>query len=288
VTGPLALLKYGGGLALAMACVLFVQRVASDPESLLNRYASLYIAYLDRKLRALLLPPRGRLIALGQLATGAVLVALAALFAFGAGFAAIGLVLVVAGPGVYLEHLRLARVKAIEAKLDGFALSLANSLKATPSIGNALAYTEPLLALPLRDEVALALKEMRVGSTLEQALMNMAGRVRSTNLDLALSSILIGRQVGGDLIQILETTATALREMARLKGLVRAKTAEGKAQTLVLAIFPVILLVLFDSVSPGYFDPLTRSATGWLVVALAVGLWLGAIVMARALVRVEI
>ena len=286
MTGPLALLKYGGGLALALACVLFVQRVASDPDSLLNRYTSLYIAYLDRKLRALLMPPRGRMLVLGQLVTGAAVVALAT--SFGPAFALIGLALVMAGPAVYFEHLRLARLRAIEAKLDAFALTLANSLKATPSIGNALAYTEPLLALPLRDEVALALKEMRVGSTLEQALMNMAGRVRSTNLDLALSSILIGRQVGGDLIQILETTATALREMARLKGLVRAKTAEGKAQTLVLAIFPVILLVLFDSVSPGYFDPLTRSATGWLVVALAVGLWLGAIVMARALVRVEI
>jgi len=286
VTGPLALLKYGGGLALALACVLFVQRVASDPESLLNRYGSLYIAYLDRKLRALLLPPRGRVIALGQLALGAAVAAVA--IAFGAGFAVIGLALVVAGPGVYLEHLRLARVKAIEAKLDGFALSLANSLKATPSVGNALAYTEPLLAAPFRDEVALALKEMRVGSTLDQALLNMAGRVRSTNLDLALSSILIGRQVGGDLPQILETTATALREMARLKGLVRAKTAEGKAQTLVLAVFPVVLLVLFDSARPGYFDPLTQSATGWMVVALAVGLWLGAILMARALVRVDI
>jgi tight adherence protein B len=286
MTGPLELLKYGGGLALAAACVLFVQRVASDPESLLNRYASLYIAYLDRKLRALLRPPRGRVIVLCQLAAVAAVAAMAT--SFGPGLAVIGLALVLAGPAVYLEHLRVARLKAIEAKLDAFALSLANSLKATPSIGNALAYTEPLLALPLRDEVALALKEMRVGSTLDQALLNMAGRVRSTNLDLALSSILIGRQVGGDLSQILETTATALREMARLKGLVRAKTAEGKAQTLVLAIFPVVLLVLFDSVSPGYFDPLTQNATGWLVVAVAVGLWLGAIVMARALVRVEI
>jgi tight adherence protein B len=285
VNDPLALLKYGGGLALALACVLFVQRVASHPESLLNRYGSLYIAYLDRKLRSLLRPPRGRVIALGQLACGAAVAALAT--SYGPAFAMIGLLLVVAGPVVYLERQRIARVKAIEAKLDGFALTLANSLRVTPSIGNALAYTEPLLAPPLRDEVALALKEMRVGSTLDQALLNMAGRVRSTNLDVALSSVLIGRQVGGDLVQILETTATALREMARLQGVVRAKTAEGKAQTMVLAIFPVVLLVLLDSVSPGYFDPLTRSATGWLVVALAVGLWLGAIVMARALVRVE-
>jgi tight adherence protein B len=191
-------------------------------------------------------------------------------------------------PALWIERLRIMRRKAIDAKLDGFVLALANSLKATPSIGNALSYTEPMLAAPLRDEVALALKEMRVGSTVEQALLNMASRVQSTNLDVALSSVLIGRQVGGNLVQILDTTANALREMARLQGVVRAKTAEGKAQTTVLAIFPAVILVLFDGVRPGYFDPLTASPVGWLILFLAVGLWIAAIVIARALLRVEI
>jgi tight adherence protein B len=286
MTASLALLKYGGALSLIAGCALLVYRVAGDPESLLNRYGSLYVAYLDRKLRNLLLEPRGRWIAIAQVVCGAAILALAT--TLGAGFAAVGLPLVAAVPAVYLEHLRRTRIKAIDAKLDAFALALANSLKATPSIGNALAYTEPMLAPPLRDEVGLALKEMRVGSTLDQALLNMASRVRSTNLDVALSSVLIGRQVGGNLPQILDTTATTLREMARLQGVVRAKTAEGKAQTIVLAIFPIAILVMFDGVSPGYFDALGESAAGWLIALLAVGLWLAAIVIARALIRVEI
>jgi tight adherence protein B len=286
VTASLALLKYGGGLVLITSCALLVYRLAAYPESLLNRYGSLYVAYLDRKLRNLLLSPRGRWIAAGQVASGAAILALAT--SLGVGVATVGLALVAAAPAAYLRHLRLARLKAIDAKLDSFALTLANSLKASPSIGNALAYSEPMLAAPLRDEVALALKEMRVGSTLDQALLNMASRIRSTNLDVALSSVLIGRQVGGNLTQILETTATTLREMARLQGVVRAKTAEGKAQTVVLAIFPIVIVVMFDGVSPGYFDPLAESAAGWLIVLLAVGLWLAAVVIARALIRVDI
>jgi tight adherence protein B len=286
MSGSLALLRYGGGLALVAACALLAYRLAADPESLLNRHSALYVGYLDRKLRNLLLPPRGRWIAGGQLLGAAMVIGLAT--TFGAGVAAFGLPLCAIAPALWIEHLRRTRLKAIDAKLDSFVLALASSLKATPSIGNALAYTEPMLAAPLRDEVALALKEMRVGSTLEQALLNMASRVQSTNLDVALSSVLIGRQVGGNLVQILDTTANALREMARLQGVVRAKTAEGKAQTTVLAIFPAVILVLFDGVSPGYFDPLTESAAGWLIVALSVGLWISAIVIARALLRVEI
>src|SRR4029078_11584582 len=80
---------------------------------------------------------------------------------------------------------------------------------------------------PIRSEVDLALKEMKVGSTLDQALLHMASRVGSRQLHYALSSILIGRQVGGNLPKVLETTATTLREMKRLEGVVRTKTAQG-------------------------------------------------------------
>jgi hypothetical protein len=81
----------------------------------------------------------------------------------------------------------------------------------------------------MRQEVDLALKEMKVGSTLDQALLHMAARVGSRQLDSALSSILIGRQVGGNLPRVLETTAGTLREMRRLEGVVRTKTAGARA-----------------------------------------------------------
>ena len=192
------------------------------------------------------------------------------------------------GPALYLEQIRRRRVRAIEAKIDGFVLTLANALKATPSIGNALAYTQPLLAPPLDAEVALALKEMRLGNTVDQALLSMAGRIRSTQLDAALSGLLIGRQVGGDLPKILEKTAETLREMARLQGVVRSKTAEGKAQLAVLAVFPAVILLLFDTVSKGYFDPLTRSIFGWAVIGISIALWVASLLMARKILAVDI
>jgi tight adherence protein B len=270
------------GAALWMA----VFWTARDPGSLPYRYWSLYEAYLNRKLRQMFMPTHGRFVIWAQLVSvcgclGAVLLLHNKLL-----YAA--LVPIVLGPAVYIEQLRRARVRAIEAKIDGFVLALANALKATPSIGNALGYTQPLTAAPLDAEVALALKEMRLGNTVDQALLSMAGRIRSTQLDAALSGLLIGRQVGGDLPKILEKTAATLREMARLQGVVRSKTAEGKAQLAVLAVFPAVILLLFDTVSRGYFDPLTHSIFGWIVIALSIALWIASLLMARKVLAVDI
>jgi tight adherence protein B len=94
--------------------------------------------------------------------------------------------------------------------------------------------------------------------------------------------------VGGNLPKILETTANSLREMARLEGVVRTKTAEGKMQMWVLAVFPLLLILAVNSINPGYFEPMTSSLAGYLLVGFAVVFWLGALVSARKILAVDI
>src|ERR1700742_4887432 len=107
-------------------------------------------------------------------------------------------------------------------------------------------------------------------------------------LDATFASILIGRKVGGDLGKILETTAATLREMARLHGVVRSKTADGKAQLVTLVMMPVVIVFVFDLVSDGYFQPLVQSVGGFIVIAIAFGLWASSIVVARAVLKVDL
>lgn len=282
----LLVLKVGAALLLVAALLSAVFLTARDPGSLPYRYWSLYEAYLNRKLRQMFMTPHARLITWCQVVGACAALSLGLLLGSKAAYAALAPIAL--GPALYIEQLRRLRVRAIEARIDGFVLALANALKATPSIGNALGYTQPLLAPPLDAEVALALKEMRLGNTVDQALLSMAGRIRSTQLDAALSGLLIGRQVGGDLPKILEKTAETLREMARLQGVVRSKTAEGKAQLGVLAVFPAVILLLFDTMSKGYFDPLTRSVFGWIVIALSMALWIASLLLARKILAVDI
>jgi tight adherence protein B len=279
-------LKWGATGAAAAASFVLVYSVVRDRDSLPYRYWALHVAGLERKLRNMFITTRGETIASAQLA-GAGLVTAAALY-LASPYVYLLLPIVAIGPSWYIDYARKQRLRAIEAKLDSFILTLANTLKSTPNIGNALTYAQALVAPPLDDELALALKEMRVGNTLDQALINMCSRVQSVQLDATVSGMLIGRQVGGNLTQILETTASTLREMARLQGVVKAKTAEGKAQLGVLAAFPALILVAFDSVSPGYFAPLTDSAIGWVIVSLVAILWVSSLLVARKVLAVDI
>jgi tight adherence protein B len=76
--------------------------------------------------------------------------------------------------------------------------------------------------------------------------------------------------------------------MNRLMGVVRSKTAEGKAQLWLLVTLPVAVIFLFDLVSDGYFAPLTQSAAGFTVIIAAFVLWVSSLVLARKVLAVDL
>jgi tight adherence protein B len=140
----------------------------------------------------------------------------------------------------------------------------------------------------LNQELSQTLRELRVGSTLEQALTDLSARVGSTTLDTTISALLIGRRVGGNIPEILSETGASLREMNRMQAVLRSKTADGRVQTGVLAVFPVGIVLTFDLLSPGYFTPLTQTAIG-SIIALAAGvLWLAALALSHRIMKVQL
>jgi len=280
---PLKWLALGfAGVALASLICAFVLA----PDTLLVRLYHRYVLSLERRMRLMFIDTKGAHVVAAQ-AAGTVFV-LALSLVWGSPLLLAFAVLIALAPSVVLERKRKQRVARIEAKLDVFVVALANALRATPSPGRALAMVHAITPEPLDREIELVLREMRVGSTLEQALGNLSARVRSFQLDAALSGLLIGRQTGGNVPQILDGAAETLREMARLSGVLRAKTADGRAQANVLAVFPALLIFAFDWASPGYFSPLTESASGLMITLIAVCMWLGSVLMVRRIMEAEL
>jgi tight adherence protein B len=76
--------------------------------------------------------------------------------------------------------------------------------------------------------------------------------------------------------------------MNRLDGVVKTKTSEARAQLWVLALFPFGILIAFNSLEEGYFDPLQTSFTGYIVTTVAVVLWMAALLSARKILKVDI
>lgn len=282
----LSLIKYGALACLTVSVVWLLSLAGQRDDTSLHRAYFRYVASLERLLRILFMNVRAVHIVWGQ-AAGVILVVM--LYLVIRKPLALGLIpAVIYGPRRYLEYQRAHRVVLIEQKLDGFVVALANALRASPSAGRALAMIHPVTPAPLDREIELVLREMRVGSTLEQALGNLSARVRSFQLDAAMSGLLIGRQTGGNVPEILDGAAQTLREIARLQGVLRSKTAEQRTQANVLAVAPLVLVFAFDFAKPGYFIPLTDSFAGIVVMTLAISMWVSSVIMTRRIMAVQL
>jgi tight adherence protein B len=191
-------------------------------------------------------------------------------------------------PALHFSSKRKHRLAQIEASAAAFGMALANSLRASPNIVQALARTQEVVPPALGDEIGLSLKELKIGSSVDDVLKDLSARVGSTNLDLLLAGLLIGRQVGGNVSKVLENSASSLREMTRLDGVIRSKTAESKGQLWVLGLAPPLIFLVFDLLRPGYFKPLLDGGVGFVLLAVSVAFWITSIFAARKVLALDI
>ena len=272
------LIAVGGSLGLVLMAV--------TSDSALRSRLVRYEAALDRRLRFLL----SRTTAVRVVRVQASLLAILLLASFLARdwFLLLLAPFIAGAPIVVLRRRADRRTLAIELQLDGWLVVLSNALKAAPSLGEALATSAGLARPPMSEEVDLVLKEARLGSPIDQALFHMGDRVESRLLWGAIATLLVARQTGGDVSRILEETAGTLREMARLEGVVKTKTADARVQAYVLAGVPFGLLAAIHLIDPTWLSALGDSAMGGLIVAGAAALWVLGFLSARKILAVDL
>ena len=272
-----ALLVVGGGSALWLVMV--------DPSGpALGLWAG-YVRHLDRSVRFLQLRRSALAIARLQLVIAAVIVAC------GAGVGSSRLMwcgpLALVLPPVWLRREVRRRRERIEQQLDGWLLMLANMLKATSSLVDAVRSTIKLTGAPISQEIDLVVKEVELGSSLEVALRSMVARIDSAIVSAAVTAVLVGRRTGGDLPRVLERSATALREIHRLEGAVRSKTAQARMQMIVMVLFPPAIYYGLRAVDPHFFDPL-HGFWGYIVYSASAFFWIVGILLARKILDVDV
>jgi tight adherence protein B len=260
--------------------------VSLDPTSAVRRRLARYEAALDKEIGFLLYRTTGQKIARIQL--GIIAAILVVSFLLEDGFFLALVPLVGFTPIAVLQRRRDKRIAKIELQLDSWLMVLSNALKAAPSLGEALSTSQTLSRPPMSEEVDLVLKEIRLGNPTDQALLHMAARCNSRTLWGAVATLLVSRQTGGDVSRILEESADTLREMARLEGVVKTKTADGRAQAYVLGVLPVFLLAAIHFVDPHWLSALGSNALGYLITIAAVALWILGFLSARRILAVDV
>ena len=275
----------GVGLT-AAATFLWLWATLRRPDSGMRRLARVYGRRLDRDLRLLVARVSARRIIQGQIAGLTATLVLAAVLEEVRFFYLSALCVIL--PPLCLRWAIASRVRQIEEHLDGWLLMLANMLRTTSSLADAVAATSSLVSGPIAVEIDLVLKEVKCGAGLDDALRAMGARIGSRLVSATLTALLVGRNTGGDLPRLLEETASALRELRRMEALLASRTSEARTQMFVMGAAPPALFWAFRRMDPAFFDPLYENLLGNLIFGMAIGLWLVALALSYRILRVDI
>ncbi len=173
-------------------------------------------------------------------------------------------------PQLVLKKIKRDRMKKFDQQLVRAAESMAGALKAGHSFLQALTLVAEEMAPPIKDEFKLFLKENRLGLSLDDSLRRMAGRVKSPDLEILVTAILVSRQTGANLAEILVEIAASLRDRYKLQGQVKALTAQARLSGLVVGLLPILMGIVIYLVDPDLIHPLFSTVIGKAVLGISV------------------
>ncbi|HOV79622.1 MAG TPA: type II secretion system F family protein [Bacillota bacterium] len=201
--------------------------------------------------------------------------------------------IIAASCGFYLPFfaLRTSKAKRItkfNAQIGDALVIMANSLRSGFSFLQAMDMVCKELPDPIAKEFSVALQEMNWGAPTEESLLNMASRLGSEDLELVVTAVLIQRQVGGNLAEVLDNIATTIRERVRIKGEIKTLTAQGRMSGLVIGILPSLLTSSLYFLNPEYITLLFSSKTGIFLVMAAVIFQILGFALIRKIVQIPV
>lgn len=191
-------------------------------------------------------------------------------------------------PRLYLKILRRNRMRKFNEQLEDALLSMSSSLKAGFSINQALESLARENRYPLSFEFNLLVQELRLGVTLEDALNKMSNRLDCPDFELVAVSILTARQTGGELTATLERLAGVIRERVRISSRIRALTAQGRMQAVIIALMPAGLFFAMMNIAPDMMNSFFSTVAGVLSLLGVIVLDVTGFIMIRRITNIDI
>jgi tight adherence protein B len=173
-------------------------------------------------------------------------------------------------PLMFVSKKRNKRIAELEAQLPDALDFLSRSMRAGHAFTISLEMVGQEIADPLGQEIRSLFNEQNLGASLERAFSNFSKRVPLPDVQFFSSAVLLQRQTGGNLSEILNRLAQIIRDRFQLKGKVKAVAAHGKLTATILGLLPIATVGGLMLTSPSYLTPMFENSLGKKILAAGV------------------
>jgi len=190
-------------------------------------------------------------------------------------------------PYVSVNREAAKRTQKFAEQLPSGLELLTRSLRAGHALGSGFQLVGDGSEDPLGTEFAMVAEELRFGLDLRDALANLTTRVDNADLPFFTTAVLIQRQTGGNLAELLETLGGLLRSRIQFTGRVRAMTAQGRGAATFLALWMPFIVGLLMVIAPGFIQPMFESTIGRATLVAVTAIDVIAYLLARRIADVQ-
>ncbi|MFZ5450018.1 MAG: type II secretion system F family protein [Thermodesulfobacteriota bacterium] len=191
-------------------------------------------------------------------------------------------------PYKFLVHKGKVRLHKFEKQLPEALDMLARGLKAGHAFPSGLQQVAKEIPDPVGTEFSIVYKEFSHGLDMSSALLGLCKRINLRDLDFFTTAVLIQRETGGNLTEILEKISVLIRERFQLRNQIKALTAEGRLSGLILVLLPPVLVVLLMLINPGYESTLFNHPVGQIMCGVALAFQVLGMLLIRKIVNIKV
>ena len=153
----------------------------------------------------------------------------------------------------------------VSQMVDGMTI-MANGIKSGLSVTQAMERVVDNLPAPISQEFGLVLSQIRIGRSVEEALVELGERIPIADVQMFVTSVNILKETGGNLAETFTTICSTIRERQKIERKIEAMTAQGILQGIIITIVPLVLLLVFTLVNPGYVKPMFNTTLGLVIL----------------------
>jgi tight adherence protein B len=191
-------------------------------------------------------------------------------------------------PNIIVDIKRRRRLKRFMNHFPEALEMFARSLRAGHSFTGAIQLVAQEMPDPIGPEFSKVFEEQNLGIPLRQALIGMTDRVDILDVKFFVTAILIQRETGGNLAEIIDKIAYVIRERFRVQGQLKIFTAQARLSGFILSLLPIGVAVIVGIMNPEYLKPLWFEKTGRIMIAIAVTLQILGMLAIRKIIRIKI